>query len=38
MCNGKLILVLHGLNLRKTLDDSVDNLDFEYSLKFFKKV
>jgi very-short-patch-repair endonuclease len=33
----KLILVLHGLNLRKTLDDGVDSLDFEYSLKFFKK-
>ena len=31
----KLILVLHGLNLRKTSDDG--NLDFEYSLKFFKK-
>ena len=31
----KLILVLHGLNLRKTSDGG--NLDFEYSLKFFKK-
>ena len=31
----KLILVLHGLNLRKTSDGSY--LDFEYSLKFFKK-
>ena len=31
----KLILVLHGLNLRKTSDGS--DLDFEYSLKFFKK-
>lgn len=31
----KLILVLHGLNLRKTSDGS--HLDFEYSLKFFKK-
>src|SRR5215216_2275447 len=33
----KLILVLHGLNLRKTSDGGNDNLDFEYSLKFFKK-
>ncbi len=31
----KLILVLHGLNLRKTSDGG--NLDFEYSLIFFKK-
>jgi very-short-patch-repair endonuclease len=31
----KLILVLHGLNLRKTSDGS--HLDFEFSLKFFKK-
>ena len=32
----RLILVLHGINLKKTLD-SGENLDFEYSLKFFKK-
>jgi very-short-patch-repair endonuclease len=32
----RLILVLHGINLIKTLD-SGENLDFEYSLKFFKK-
>jgi hypothetical protein len=31
----KLILILHGLNLRKSSDG--DSLDFEYSLKFFKK-
>jgi very-short-patch-repair endonuclease len=32
----RLILVLHGINLKKTLDGG-DNLDFEYSLKFFKQ-
>ena len=31
----KFILSLHGLKLRKTEDDN--NLDFEYSLEFFKK-
>ena len=31
----RLILLLHGLNLRKTQDGS--KLDFEYSLNFFKK-
>lgn len=31
----KFMLSLHGLKLRKTEDDN--NLDFEYSLEFFKK-
>lgn len=32
----RLILLLHGLNLRKTQDGN-NKLDFEHSLHFFKK-